>query len=62
MPRHAGRVVVPHVLADVDAEPEAAPRDHLALGRRLEVAHLVEHVVGGQERLGDARDDAVAWR
>ena len=52
--------VVPDVLADADAEPAAAELEHLRAVERLEVAVLVEHVVGRQQRLAEALVDAAA--
>ena len=46
--------VVPDVLADADAEPRAGHVEHLRALERLEVAVLVEDVVGGQQRLAEA--------
>ena len=52
--------VVPDVLADADAEPPPAELEHLRTVKRLEVAVLVEHVVGRQQRLAETlRDRAV---
>ena len=45
--------VVPHVLADADAESPAAQIEQLRAVERLEVAVLVKHVVGRQERLAE---------
>ena len=50
--------VVPDVLADADAEPPAADVEDLRAVERLEVAVLVEDVVGGQQRLAEALLDA----
>jgi hypothetical protein len=52
--------IVPDVLADADAEPPAADVEHLRAVKRLEVAILVEDVVGGEQRLAEARIDAAA--
>ena len=50
--------IVPDVFADADAEAAAAEVEHLRAVKRLEVAVLVEDVVGGQERLAEALVDA----
>ena len=52
--------IVPDVLADADAEPPPAEIQHLRTVKRLEVAVLVEHVVGRQQRLAEAVLDAPA--
>ena len=52
--------IVPDVLADADAEPPAAELEDLRAVKRLEVAVLVEDVVGRQERLAEALLDASA--
>src|SRR5690606_8384009 len=52
--------VVPDVLADRHAEPRALEDDRLDGGGRLEVAVLVEDVVGRQQRLRAARHDPPA--
>ena len=52
--------IVPDVLADADAEPRAAEVEHLRAVERLEVAVLVEDVVGRQQRLAEALLDAAA--
>ncbi len=53
-------LVVPHVLADVEAQPESRHLHHATLQARLEVAVLVEHVVRRQERLRHLIHDAAA--
>ena len=50
--------IVPDVLADADAEPPAAEVEDLRAVERLEVAVLVEDVVGRQERLAESPLDA----
>ena len=50
--------IVPDVLADADAEPASAELEDLRAVVRLEVAVLVEHVVGGQQRLAKPLSDA----
>ena len=50
--------IVPDVLADADAEPAAAELEDLRAVERLEVAVLVEDVVGRQERLAKPLTDA----
>ena len=50
--------IVPDVLADADAEPPAADVEHLRAVERLEVAVLVEDVVGRQQRFAEALLDA----
>ncbi len=50
--------VVPDVLADRDAEAAAAQFDAGDVGGRLEIPPLVEHVVGGQQRLAVQRHHA----
>ncbi len=49
--------IVPDVLADADADPRAAEIEHLRAVKRLEVAILVEDVVGRQQRLAEAMLD-----
>ena len=50
--------VVPDVLADADAEPAPAELEQLRAVVRLEVAVLVEDVVGGEQLLAKALADA----
>ncbi len=52
--------IVPDVLADADAEPHAAELENLRSVKRLEVAVLVEDVVGRQQRLAEALLDPAA--
>ena len=50
----------PDVLADGEPDALALEVDDAAFGGRLEVARLVEHVVGGQQSLGLRVQDAAA--
>ena len=50
--------IVPDVLADADAEPAPAELEDLRAVKRLEVAVLVEDVVGRQQRLAESLLDA----
>src|ERR1044072_7351616 len=50
--------IVPDVLADADAEASAAEVEHLRAVERLEVAILVEYVVGRQQRFTEPVIDA----
>jgi hypothetical protein len=52
--------IVPHVLADADAELMSAQLQDLHAAVGLEVAVFVEDVVGGQERLVERVADASA--
>ena len=52
--------VVPDVLADREPQQRPAERHRRHLGRGLEVAPLVEHVVGRQQRLARRRRDPAA--
>ena len=52
--------VVPDVFANADAQPPAAQIQNLRARGRLEVAVLVENVVGGQQRLMKDRADGAA--
>jgi hypothetical protein len=51
-PARAPELPAPHVFADRDAHTPAAELDHAPLGGGLEVARLVEDVVGREQRLG----------
>ena len=52
--------IVPDVLADADADARAGDVEQLGAVVRLEVAVLVEDVVGRQQRLAEALLDAAA--